>query len=181
MTHIVSLDLNDTVERILHSCESRENPQNTSSSVLLDLPSSSSFPQNGRRAKNEPTCNGNSTYHSGAGGVGKLIQNELEHLSFFCTTTNNTASQPTPVASMATVTPSTGSMVATSEGITPISIWSTVDLDLLSSLTSSLEEHVMSAACIDVIADARKEFEIGNSGGNNSNLDQVRFYIERVL
>lgn len=176
MSQVIALDLNDTVERILYSCESRETSQNASSSVLLDLPSLSSFPQDGRIAKNQPTHNDNSASHSGAGGVGKLTQNELEHLSLFCTTATNAASQQTPAASMATVMPSTGSMVATTERIAPISIWSTVDPDLLTSLTSSLEEHVMSAACIDIIADARKEFEIGNSGGKNSNLDQVRFY-----
>jgi len=72
---------------------------------------------------------------------------------------------------MATATPSTDSTVTSTERA-GTSIWTSVDLDLLSSLTSSLEEHVMSAACIDIIADARRAFEIGNSGGKNANLDQ---------
>jgi len=163
-------NLNDAIERILHSCASRETNK---PSLLFGRPSAPS--SRNKSAKNVKK-NG-----------GRLSQSELTQLSLFCTTMSHESAYGNKFNSTITPqsipekTPSTKDPninqgqdycdmpFGTHNGTS--SVWATVEIDTLFSLTSSLEEHVTSAACIDIIADARRVFETG-SGGKMSKCDQ---------
>ena len=160
---------NDTVECIILSCESRQGLQNKSSSIF--------------EKGNAEVATGGNTKNSGCFG-GSLTESEINRLTVLCTSNDViTSTYTTPIT---TPLSHTGRTYSTSTGLTkglnnPQSYelqsgWESVEIENLVSLTAFLQDHVLSAACVDLIGAARTIWEENDNDYQSSNMEQVSSY-----
>ena len=139
--------MNDTIERIVNAAESREASARESSLVNGGSSSSSSPGQGGE------------IFESSALHGGPFTSLELSQLSLHCCTSSSYSSNNT------TITNNTKANNNVSLGE-----WSTIDGDLLATLTPMLQSHVTSALGIDLVGEGRnviaKSMEGENGNGN---------------
>ena len=164
--------MNDTIERIVNAAESREASARESSLA------------NGGGSSSSPSGQGGEIlFESSALHGGPFTSLELSQLSLHCCTSSSSNNN--------TTTNSTKSNNNVSLGA-----WSTIDGDLLATLTPMLQSHVTSALGIDLVGEGRNviaksmEGENGNgkkkkNGGGGGKrpvitIQQVRIYDTRV-
>ena len=129
---------NDKIELIILNSETRDH-KSSSSSVFDHSKSKGNDNRNGNG-------NGNGTRKKEEAVFGKLTGEELNQLSLFCASSDNSTAS------------------GSASGSTKRECnWSDIDLDFVTTLSGLLEDHVRNALSIDLIQLGRQAFEDGDT------------------